>query len=122
MITGFLQLLDRFWFIAGKHRICIENPVIFLRSKTHIIACIDQQRSTIEFIAPPLLLSTSLLQQPYLYYIDINSVPESESQRPTALLKKESELACLTGTDLFVRRPVPVLTNGHTDFCASDWY
>ena len=49
-------------------------------------------------------------------------MPESESQRPTALLKKESEIACLTGTDLFIRRPVPVLTNGHTDFCASDWY
>ena len=47
---------------------------------------------------------------------------ESESQRPTAWLKIESEFACATGTDQFIRQLVPVLTNGHTVFCASDWY
>ena len=62
------------------------------------------------------------IQDPSSNDIGINSLSVSESQRPTALLKKESEIACLAGTDLFIRRPVPVLTNGHTAFCASKWY
>ena len=41
---GFSNIYLVFVF-SGKHRVWIENPVIFKRSKTHNIACIDQQRS-----------------------------------------------------------------------------